>query len=92
MVVIITTIGEPMEKAITAADANREFSKLIRDVKKGHTFIVTTHGEPVAKIIPIAKDTEEAERKKSAFLEYLRNKPVVDIGPWTRDELYEDTL
>ncbi|HKQ86234.1 MAG TPA: type II toxin-antitoxin system prevent-host-death family antitoxin [Candidatus Acidoferrales bacterium] len=81
-----------MEKAVTAADANRQFSKLIQAVKKGDSFIVTSHGEPIAKIIPIAKDLREAERKKAAFLEYLRNKPVTDIGPWTRDELYEETL
>lgn len=81
-----------MERAVTAADANREFSKLLQAVKKGDTFVVTSHGEPVAKIIPIDKDVAEAERKKAAFLEYLRSKPTIDIGPWTRDELYEDTL
>lgn len=81
-----------MEKAISAADANREFSKLMRAVKKGHSFVVTSHGEPIAKIIPAGKDSREAERKKTAFLEYLRKKPVIDIGPWTRDELYEETL
>jgi antitoxin (DNA-binding transcriptional repressor) of toxin-antitoxin stability system len=53
---------------------------------------VTSHGEPVAKIIPVDRDVAEAERKKAAFLEYLRSKPVIDIGEWTRDELYEDTL
>lgn len=81
-----------MEKAVTAADANREFSKLIKAVKKGTSFVVTLHGEPIAKIIPIDKDLRGAERKKAAFLEYLRNKPVIDIGPWNRDELYEETL
>jgi prevent-host-death family protein len=81
-----------MEKAITAANANRHFSKLMRAVKKGTSFVVTSHGEPIAKIVPIDKDLRDAERKKAAFIEYLRSKPAIDIGPWTRDDLYEDTL
>lgn len=79
-----------MEKAITAADANREFSKLIRAVKKGDSFVVTSHGTPVAKIVPVYEDVQQAERAKAALLERLRSQPAVDIGRWTRDELHED--
>jgi prevent-host-death family protein len=79
-----------MKKTMTVTDANREFSKLIKAVKKGDSFILTSHGEAVAKITPIERDTEEAERKKAEFIEYLRAKPVRNIGRWTRDELHED--
>jgi hypothetical protein len=35
---------------------------------------------------------EDAEAKEKAFqklMARLRSQPVMDIGPWTREELYE---
>lgn len=40
-----------MQSTVSAADANRRFSELLRTVKKGGSIIVTSHGKPVAKII-----------------------------------------
>ena len=79
-----------MDKAISAADANRNFSKLLRDVREGQSYVVTSHGRPVAKIIPARAQAESEERGRAALLARLRSEPVVDIAPWTRDELYED--
>jgi prevent-host-death family protein len=73
-----------MEKTISAAEANRHFSQLLRSVREGDSFLVTAHGRPVAKIVPFDNDTTVRER--------LRSQPTVDIGPWTRDELYDETL
>jgi prevent-host-death family protein len=78
-----------MEKTISAAEANRTFSQVLREVREGDSFVVTSHGRPVAKIVPIEIDTARREAKKAALLERLRSQPVTDIGPWTRDELYE---
>jgi antitoxin (DNA-binding transcriptional repressor) of toxin-antitoxin stability system len=39
-----------MEKRISAANANRKFSELLRGVRKGKTYVVTSHGKPVAKL------------------------------------------
>ena len=41
-----------MEKSISAADANRSFSQVLREVREGRTYIVTSHGKPVARIAP----------------------------------------
>jgi prevent-host-death family protein len=79
-----------MVKAISAADANRSFSKLLREVREGQTYVVTSHGRPVAKIVPASARAESEGRGRAALLARLRSEPVVDIGPWTRDELYED--
>jgi prevent-host-death family protein len=79
-----------MEKAVSAADANRKFSKLLRAVQEGESFVVTSHGKPVARLVPIEKDMAAARRAKAALLKRLRSQPVRSIGPWTRDELYED--
>src|SRR5438309_751380 len=43
-----------MGSAISAARANREFSHLIRKVREGASYVVTSHGRPVARILPIA--------------------------------------
>ena len=83
-----------MEEAVSAADANRNFSHILREVRDGHSYIVTAHGKPVAKIIPIGKtekhDAVRAAARESLFAR-LRSKKAIDIGPWTREELYEDT-
>jgi prevent-host-death family protein len=77
-----------MEKAITAAEANRKFSELLRGVKEGRSYIVTSHGRPVARIAPV--DTQRRSKAKAALLAHLKAQPVQDIGRWTRDELYDD--
>ena len=80
-----------MEKAISAADANRRFSELLRTVKKGRSVIVTSHGKPVAKITPVVEDEGTAEAARSALFARLRTQRPVNAGRWTRDELYDET-
>ena len=77
-----------MEKPISAANANREFSRLLQNVKKGHSYLVTSHGKPVARIEPIAENNRFAEKARSVLLARLRTEPVLEIGRWTRDEIY----
>ena len=79
-----------MDKAVSAADANRRFSELLRTVKKGRSIIVTSHGKPVAKITPVVEGERAAEGARSALFARLRRERVVNIGRWTRDELYDD--
>ncbi len=79
-----------MDKAISAADANRRFSELLRTVKAGRSVVVTSHGKPVAKILPIVEDDRSAEGARSALFARLRRERVVNAGRWTRDELYDD--
>ena len=80
-----------MEKAISASDANRKFSALLRDVREGRTYVVTSHGRPVARIAPLKTNAANspANRSRASLLKRLRSQPVVKIGRWNRDELYE---
>jgi prevent-host-death family protein len=79
-----------VEKTISAADANRKFSEVLRGVREGKSYIVTSHGRPVARIEPV-EDQSRAEAK-AALLAHLKSLPVLrkPIGRWTRDELYDD--
>ena len=77
-----------MEKIVSAADANRRFSELLRGVREGRSFVVTAHGKPVAKLVPAGKDDRTAAGARRALLARLRGEPILEIGRWTRDELY----
>ena len=79
-----------VEKTVSAADANRKFSKLLRAIREGHSYVVTSHGKAVAKIVPIDKNGSVTRGARSALLKRLRSEPVVTIGRWNRDDLYED--
>jgi prevent-host-death family protein len=49
-----------MDRAITAADANRKFSRILRTVRGGKSYVVTVPGKAVAKILHVS--AEERER------------------------------
>jgi prevent-host-death family protein len=79
-----------MDEPISAADANRRFSQILRDVREEHTtYVVTSHGKPVAKITPVDPNSRVSARALDLLLERLESEPVIDIGHWTRDELYD---
>jgi prevent-host-death family protein len=79
-----------MDKIVSAAEANRHFSQLLRAVREGDSYVVTAHGKPVAKIIPIRSDDAVRDKAREVLFARLRSQPAIDIGPWTREELYED--
>ncbi|HUO14037.1 MAG TPA: type II toxin-antitoxin system prevent-host-death family antitoxin [Verrucomicrobiae bacterium] len=77
-------------KSISAAEANRNFSRVLDGVRQGRSFVVTSHGKPVATIEP-AETTSRAEiAARRSLLERLSKQPALNNGRWTRDELYED--
>lgn len=78
-----------MDEAVSAADANRNFSTLLRHVREGRSYVVTSHGKPVARIVPIDRDERTAEAAKAVLLARLAKTPVVKVGPWSRDDLYD---
>jgi prevent-host-death family protein len=80
----------PIDEAVSAADANRRFSEILRKVRDGRSVTVTSHGKPVARIVPISKDGDTSDGARAALLARLRAEPVVTAGRWSRDELYED--
>jgi prevent-host-death family protein len=79
-----------MEETVSAADANRRFSLLLRGVREGRSYVVTSHGKPVARLIPAGRHDDVTTSARSALLSRLEKQPVIDARRWTRDELYED--
>lgn len=79
-----------MEKAVSAADANRKFSQLLQGVRRGRSYVVTSHGKPIAKISPVDEAGTTELSARDTLLARLRRQSVVRAGRWSRDELYED--
>jgi prevent-host-death family protein len=80
-----------MDEAVSAADANRRFSRILREVRDGRSYLVTSHGTPVARIVPARRDGALAAAAKAALLTRLRGQPVTVVGRrWSRDDLYDD--
>ncbi len=77
-------------KTISAADANRHFSALLRDVSRGARITVTSRGKPVATIAAVdATEGRERAAARRALLSRLRTVPATGVRNWTRNELYE---
>lgn len=79
-------------RTISAADANRQFSKLLRDVRNGETVLVTSRGEPVAKIEPIRPASSTQDERGAAWaklFDRLDRQPARNLGRFDRDELYD---
>ena len=78
-----------MDQAISAAEANRSFSRLLREVRDGRSYVVTAHGKPVARIVPCTEGDAARSAARTALLKRLDGQSAIDVGTWTRDELYE---
>lgn len=81
-------------RKVSAADANRHFSKILREVKAGETVLVTSHGEAVARIVPAAGNQAkgEAGQREAAWvrlLARLETQPPLNLGKFSRDDAYE---
>jgi prevent-host-death family protein len=76
---------------VSAAEANRSFTKLLRAAREGATITITLRGEPVAELGPVSGAAEEKRIAEAhhRLMEHLNSVTPVVVGPWTRDELYE---
>jgi prevent-host-death family protein len=79
-----------MDELVSAADANRKFSQLLQNVRRGRSYIVTIHGKPVAKISPIGEVREIEDRARANLLFRLHRQSVTKTVRWTREDLYQD--
>jgi prevent-host-death family protein len=79
-----------MEEVVSAADANRSFSRILRAVRSGRSYVVTSHGKAVARIVPAQRNRAATAAAKAALMARLRSQPVQVLGErWRRDDLYE---
>ena len=81
-----------MPITVTATEANRSLSRLLREVAGGKRVVITSHGRKVAVMSP-AEEMRPTREQRLAALEKLKEtwatQEHITIGPWTREDLYE---
>jgi prevent-host-death family protein len=81
-----------MVKTVSAAEANREFSKLMKLAESGERVIVTSRGEPKVQITRVDDADAEKARRQEAFdrlTEWLHSRPAQNYPKLTRDDFYD---
>jgi antitoxin (DNA-binding transcriptional repressor) of toxin-antitoxin stability system len=48
-----------------------------------------SHGKPVARVVPYDPTEEARTEARANLLQRLNRQPIINIGPWRRDEFYE---
>ena len=93
-----------MAETVTARAANQHFSRLLREVAEGRSFVITHRGRPVARLVPeTAPDagrlTPEQEQALAESIAWARSltAPAGTAGlpaewPRDRDDLYDEML
>jgi prevent-host-death family protein len=78
-------------KHITARDANQNFSKLLAEVANGREVLITRHGTPVARMLPVLATRESKKRAAAIRRLRARMKRGLSLGGarFNRDELYD---
>ena len=74
-------------RTVTASNANRNFSGLLRDVASGESILIVSRGKPVAKISPLNTKASGMGAKESLLLR-LSGQSATGQRDWTRNELY----
>lgn len=93
-----------MAETITARDANQHFSRLLREVAEGKSFVITHRGRSVARLVPetasgarrLTPDQEQALAESIAWARSLKpsTEPTGLPADWPRDreDLYDEML
>lgn len=70
-------------QTIQASEAKTRFLRILDDVERGETVIITRHGKPVARIIPQAEIERERVQRAMEGMRALRKR----IGKFSLEEI-----
>ncbi len=82
-------------RSTTVRDANQNFSKLIAEVERGETVLITKNGRTVAELRPRADDPRQDPEWRSAYermVKLMADTPATGfrVGKITEDDKYGD--
>jgi prevent-host-death family protein len=76
--------GADREETVSAAEADRRFSRMLRGVREGRSYLVTAHGRPIARLVSAGEGAIEKRRVREApsraLLDRVAKQSVIDIG------------
>jgi prevent-host-death family protein len=82
--------------SIGAREANRSFSKILKEAENGKTITITRNGKPVARLVPapapLALKPKSEEERKAALERLMKTlEKGLHLGGkgFTRDEMNE---
>ncbi|MEJ0041555.1 MAG: type II toxin-antitoxin system prevent-host-death family antitoxin [Rhizomicrobium sp.] len=78
--------------SVGAREANRSFSKILKEAENGKTVTITRNGKPVARLGPVARPPLAGKARKAAHARLMKllNKGLDLRGKgFTRDEMHE---
>ena len=76
-------------RTISASEAKTHLPRLLGDVERGETLVITRHGRPIARIVPESNRRQEEIEKAIASMKALgkqRGKITVEEILSARDE------
>lgn len=82
-----------MNRRVSTTEVEQALMSILHDVEEGETYVVTSNGKEVARIMPAGEFDVNGDRARNArkeLFERLENTTAMNVGPWTRAELYED--
>ena len=77
-------------KTVTAGEANRRFSAILRQVSQGEEMTIVSRGKPVATIGPVKTDSPDRRAAQKNLIRRLKKSEISGSRNWTRNELYDD--
>ena len=84
-----------MNRVLTAREANQQFSKVLADIERGDTVLITKHGRAVAEMRPRTggrRDDPEWQAAHARMVASMRAAPATGhrVGKLSEDDKYGD--
>jgi prevent-host-death family protein len=76
-------------RSVSAAEANRQFSRIMREAAAGETVVVTSRGKPVIEIRPVTTATDERQAAFISLMERLGSQTARNLPRASRDDMYD---
>ena len=78
-----------MDKVVTSATACHRFRDLMRGVRRGDSYVITSQGRPIARLSPVEPQADLRDAAQAVLFQRLARQAASDVGPWARTSLYE---
>ncbi|HEY4941789.1 MAG TPA: type II toxin-antitoxin system prevent-host-death family antitoxin [Rhizomicrobium sp.] len=82
--------------SVGAREANRSFSKILKEAENGKTVTITRNGKPVARLVPMAiapavsrMSKKEREKARARLMALLEKGYDLGGGPYSRDDMHD---
>jgi prevent-host-death family protein len=81
-----------MKQQISVREANQHLSRYIEAVEKGHEFVITKRGKPVAKLVRVFEERKLTPEQEAALKALFSLKIKTGGSMYTREEIYGERM